>query len=124
MRPQVKIFQSSFTSWNALFEDAAQFASEVGPERLIGIWHSEDKDDGVVTVWHWERAVTEEGPPMRVRFRWFHNSWSSWDSLFREAAAVAEEVGPARLIGISHSEDKDDGVVAVWYWEGVTAADE
>ena len=33
---------------------AARFAGEVGPDRLIGLSHSEFKDEGVVTVWYWE----------------------------------------------------------------------
>jgi len=36
--------------------------------------------------------------------------------LFRQAADFANEIGPERVVSISHSEDKDDGVVAVWYW--------
>ncbi len=50
---QFEIFKSSFKSWESLFEDAATFADGVGPERLIGISHSEDQSKGVVTVWYW-----------------------------------------------------------------------
>jgi hypothetical protein len=55
MRVQFRVFKGVFKSWQALFEQAAQFASEVvGPDRLISISHSSDQADGVVTVWYWE----------------------------------------------------------------------
>ena len=54
---------------------------------------------------------------MRVRFQTFSSGWSSWDSLFGEAAAFATTIGPHRLINISHSCDKNQGVVTVWYWD-------
>lgn len=53
---------------------------------------------------------------MEVRFAVFRGVWSSFEALFAEAAAFASQLGPQRLISISHSEDKDDGVVTVWYW--------
>jgi len=52
-RVEFRVFRGVMTSWAALFEEAAQFASEVGPERLINISHSADRSDGVVTVWFW-----------------------------------------------------------------------
>ena len=48
-----EIFRSSFQTWDSLFSDAATFADSVGPDRLIGISHSEDQNCGVVTVWYW-----------------------------------------------------------------------
>jgi len=48
-----KIFQSATQSWNDLFGDAARFATEIGPERLIGISHSHEEIVGTVTVWYW-----------------------------------------------------------------------
>jgi hypothetical protein len=41
-------------TWNQLFQEAADFATSIGRDRLIGISHSEDHNDGVVTVWYWE----------------------------------------------------------------------
>jgi len=49
-------------------------------------------------------------------FKIFRSSFKSWENLFAEAAAFAEVLGPDRLVTISHSADKSDGVVAVWYW--------
>jgi len=56
---QFEVFKSSFKSWEALFEEAAAFADGVGPERLIGISHSEDQSKGVVTVWYWSDQPRE-----------------------------------------------------------------
>ncbi|MCI0343694.1 MAG: hypothetical protein L0216_21520 [Planctomycetales bacterium] len=53
---------------------------------------------------------------MRVAFRVFRSAWTSWESLFGQAARFATDVGRDRLISISHSEDKDEGVVTIWYW--------
>jgi hypothetical protein len=52
---QVKfeVFRGTFKSWEALFQEAAEFASKIGPERLITIGHSEDEQDGVIAVWYW-----------------------------------------------------------------------
>jgi hypothetical protein len=55
---------------------------------------------------------------MNARFRIFESDQTSWEALLREAAAFASEIGPGRLIGLSHSEGiRSNGVVVVWYWE-------
>ena len=53
MRVHFKVFRSGLSSWETLMEEAATFASEFPPERLISISHSEDSNEGVVTVWYW-----------------------------------------------------------------------
>jgi hypothetical protein len=55
--PEVRfeIFRSGVSSWNTLFAEAANFASRIGPLDLINISHSEDTNEGVVTVWYWYR---------------------------------------------------------------------
>ena len=53
MRVRWKLFRATFSSWKALFDRAAEFASTIPRDRLISISHSEDKGDGVVTVWYW-----------------------------------------------------------------------
>jgi hypothetical protein len=53
---------------------------------------------------------------MRMEFEIFRGVWASFDQLFAEAAAFATSLGRERVVSISHSEDKDDGVVTVWYW--------
>jgi hypothetical protein len=52
---------------------------------------------------------------MRVAYRIFRGTFISWDNLFREATEFATQLGPERLINISHSGEQD-GVVTVWYW--------
>jgi hypothetical protein len=50
-----KYFRGTFKSWEHLFNDAAEFATTIGPERLITISHSSDHSEGVITVWYWGR---------------------------------------------------------------------
>jgi hypothetical protein len=54
---------------------------------------------------------------MQVKFEIFTSSLKSWPSLCEEAATFANKIGRERLITISVSEDHNDGVVVVWYWE-------
>jgi hypothetical protein len=49
-----EMFRGSFVTWRELFREAADFASGLGPDRVINISHSEDNGKGVVTVWYWE----------------------------------------------------------------------
>ncbi len=58
MNPKVefRMFRGVMASWATLFEEAAEFAAQVGPERLISISHSEDQNEGVVVVWYWSTA--------------------------------------------------------------------
>jgi hypothetical protein len=58
-RVEYRMFRGTFETWEKLFELAASFATEIGRERLIGISHSEDDDDGVVSVWYWTQEPKE-----------------------------------------------------------------
>ena len=51
-----------------------------------------------------------------MAYQVFRGTWSSWEDLFGQAASFATEIGPERVISISHSADNSDGVVTVWYW--------
>jgi len=51
-----KYFRGTLATWDQLFSEAAQFATEKGPEYVVDISHSSDKGNGVVTVWYWEPA--------------------------------------------------------------------
>jgi hypothetical protein len=53
MRVQFKFWKSSFSTWNTIFQTAAEFASQLPPDRLINISHTTDEHAGVVTVWYW-----------------------------------------------------------------------
>jgi hypothetical protein len=59
-----------------------------------------------------------DATPRVARFKMFRSGLTPWESLFAEAAEFVTEVGPDRLITVSHSADGGEGVVAVWYWEG------
>jgi len=47
-------------TWDELFGKAAYFPTEVGSEHVVGISHSADSGDGVVTVWYWTQADETE----------------------------------------------------------------
>jgi hypothetical protein len=51
-----RIFRGAVQPWDVLFAEAAEFATSVGFERLIGISHSHESSIGVVTVWYWGKA--------------------------------------------------------------------
>ncbi len=52
MKVNFTVFRGTLKSWNDLFQQAADFATEIGKENLISISHS-DSGEGVVTVWYW-----------------------------------------------------------------------
>jgi hypothetical protein len=54
---------------------------------------------------------------MQVKFQVFKSYTKSWANLCGEAAAFASEKGKERLINISMSEDQNEGVIVVWYWD-------
>jgi uncharacterized glyoxalase superfamily protein PhnB len=59
-------FRGIMATWTDLFSRAAQFASAIGRDRLIGISHSEDQQDGVIAVWYWSEQGGEGGSsPLR-----------------------------------------------------------
>jgi hypothetical protein len=47
-------------SWDSLFAMASEFASRIGPDRVISISHSEDMSVGVVAVWYRAEADSVE----------------------------------------------------------------
>ncbi len=59
----------------------------------------------------------EPQPGWKLSYRFFRGTLATWDDLFTKAAYFASEIGPERVLNISHSVDDGDGVVAVWYWE-------
>ena len=48
-----KVFRGTFASCHDLFAEAAEWATRCGRENVISISHSEDNNEGVVTVWYW-----------------------------------------------------------------------
>jgi hypothetical protein len=54
-------FKATLATWDDLFSEAAEFATQVGRDRLIGISHSADKSTGVITVWYWGEPDSRSG---------------------------------------------------------------
>ena len=56
VRVRHKLFKSSFRSWEDLCDEAAEFATTVGRDRLINISVSQADSggQGVIFVWYWE----------------------------------------------------------------------
>jgi hypothetical protein len=62
MRVQHRIFESATKSWEDLCDEAAEFATEVGRERLINLSVAASGGTegfgfagrGVIVVWYWE----------------------------------------------------------------------
>ena len=44
-----KRFTGDFSTWPKLMDDAARFATELGPERVLSVSQS----DSFLTVWYW-----------------------------------------------------------------------
>ena len=63
-----------------------------------------------------ENTSEPAAPKWRLAYRVFRGTWTSWEELFTEASAFANEVGPERVLSISHSADHSEGVVTVWFW--------
>ncbi len=61
MEVTFRIFRGgAFVTWEALFQEAADFAGGLSPETLIGISHSQEQSRGVVTVWYWRDGADGE----------------------------------------------------------------
>jgi hypothetical protein len=54
---------------------------------------------------------------MEVKSRVFRSYTRSWEDLCTEAAEFATQQGRDRLINLALSEDDNEGVIVVWYWE-------
>lgn len=50
MEVKFRVFKGMTKPWDRLFREASDFATGIGPDRLISISHSCDHADGVVTV--------------------------------------------------------------------------
>lgn len=53
MKVFYKIYDSKMASREKLFKAATEFANKIGPDDLINITHSEDRDNIVITIWYW-----------------------------------------------------------------------
>ena len=62
MTLQAKVFESSMKSWETMCSEVSEFATSVGPERLVNVsmasngganWSSVGSV-GTIVVWYWE----------------------------------------------------------------------
>jgi hypothetical protein len=53
---------------------------------------------------------------MRLFFKAFDSKMASREKLFKAAAEFANAIGRDRLQTLSHSEDRDNIVITIWYW--------
>jgi hypothetical protein len=53
---------------------------------------------------------------MRVLFKTWDSKMASREKLFKAATEFATKLGEERLINITHSEDRDNIVITIWYW--------
>lgn len=63
----------------------------------------------------WNQGAPTGAPRRAVEFMIFRSFTNSWEELFRQAADFATQIGAERVISISHSADRGDGVVTVWF---------
>ena len=54
-----------------------------------------------------------------LQFKFFLSATQSWQDMFVEARDFARTLDPRQLVSISHSCDKSQGVVTVWFWDRV-----
>lgn len=53
---------------------------------------------------------------MRLFFKAFDSKMASREKLFKAAVEFANQIGRERLMTLSHSEDRDNIVITIWYW--------
>ena len=58
VRVRFEVFRSPVNSWKSLFEQAANFATLIGKDRVINISHSWGVAEGLVTVWYRSDELT------------------------------------------------------------------
>jgi hypothetical protein len=54
MQVKFQVWKSGIQSWETMFRNAANFASQLPKDRLINISHSSERGIGVVAVWYWD----------------------------------------------------------------------
>ena len=76
MQVRFKTFQSQFGLRERVLQKVAEYAQQVGRERLISISHTEERDNAVITIWYWEEDAAktttrglQETTPMTPKHR-------------------------------------------------------
>ena len=55
--------------------------------------------------------------PIQARFKLFKSAFDSWETMATQVSEFLTTLGPGKVIGVSHSQESQMGVIAVWYWE-------
>ena len=53
----------------------------------------------------------------QARYRLFRSAFDSWETMCEEVTEFLTTLGPAKVIGVSHSQEGQIGVITVWFWE-------
>ena len=53
----------------------------------------------------------------QMKFRKFTAYIKSWETVFQEAADFASSVGREQVVSVSHSEDHNEAIITVWFWD-------
>jgi hypothetical protein len=54
---------------------------------------------------------------IQARFKLFKSNTQSWETMSQQVADFLTTLGPGKVIGVSHSQESQLGVIAVWYWQ-------
>jgi hypothetical protein len=57
------------------------------------------------------------GMAIKARFKLFKSHRDSWEKMSQQVADFLTTLGPGKVIGVSHSQESQLGVIIVWYWE-------
>ena len=49
-----KFRKGALTTWDAIFEEACVFATELGKDKVVSVSQSSDAADSFVIVWYWD----------------------------------------------------------------------
>lgn len=56
MYTHYRMFKSSVKTWETMLNEASDFASTIGEQRVISISHCCDNGTAVVVVWYWDKG--------------------------------------------------------------------
>jgi hypothetical protein len=52
----------------------------------------------------------------KAQHKVFKSHFDSWDKMAEQVTEFLSGLGRDRVIGISHSQESQTGVIIVWYW--------
>ena len=61
--------------------------------------------------------MNEDHMAIQARFKVFKSSFDSWEIMSEKVTRFLTMLGPGKVIGVSHSQESQHGVIIVWYWE-------